>query len=105
MMERTMSPHLFGSDINTDPDPLRMTFSTGQLMLTSMKSMSGLILSASAAASANVSGLLPKSWRPVNGHLPNSRYSGLQDGLLRTALSEVISVMTTDAPNGCMNSL
>jgi hypothetical protein len=50
-----------------------MIFFTGQAMLISMMLMSGLYSRAFTAASEKVSGLLPKSCRPVRRSFPVSR--------------------------------
>ena len=68
---RTISPHLTGSFISKEPEPLRRTFATGHPMFTSMRSMLGLYCTALAAAWANLSGLLPNNCRPVGWLGPN----------------------------------
>ena len=77
--------------MRAEPAPLRTTFSTGQPMFTSKRSVLGLRLRHSSAAIAILSGSLPNTWVPVNGQLPYIRYSSLR-GLCIMALSETISV-------------
>ena len=73
-------------------------------MFMSKKSIPGLILRDSAAASARLSGSLPNSCTPVGWLSLNAMYGTVLLSPWMTPMSDVISVTETATPKGFMKS-